>query len=296
MTLSNADFESNSDNDSFEIDVLVIGAGLFGSIIGEALQTIGRSVSYIDAMRLDAGSRAAACLMKPAWLSRMGKENYSFALDHLDELFGIVDVDFYTRPLNKLVRVHWIPPHRILKYGSAIQGTVTNICTKVGENSWVEALINRKHYTIRPELIVLAGGVWTKKLVSLPELVGSSGVAFSWTGSSPLNTISVWAPYKQLVTLNDWYPGKMWVGDGNAIKTANWTSERQEQSLKRCSEAVNRNAKEATVYYGIRPLIKGQQTCFINKINNNVWVATGGAKNGTAAAGWAAGQIMKAEQ
>lgn len=296
MTLSGVDFDHLETNDDIKIDVLVVGAGLFGSIIGEALQTLGRSVSYIDANRLDAGSRAAACLMKPSWLSGMGKENYNVALNCLDSLFGIVDIDFYTRPLNKLVKVHWIPPQRILKYDKAIQGVVTNLNFKFGENTWVEAKIKQKFYALRPELIIITAGYWTKKLVHLPQLTGSSGVAFSWPGSAPSNTISVWAPYKQLVTLNNWYPGRMWVGDGTAIKSSNWTTERQEQSLKRCSEAVNRSAKEVAMFYGIRPYIKGLKTCFLEKIMSNVWVATGGAKNGTAAAGWAADQIMKAEQ
>ena len=284
-----------NEQEHIHIDVLVIGAGLFGSIIGEALQMQGRVVSYIDAMHPRAGSRPAACLMRPSWLAGMGKENYKKALTKLDELYGIQDVEFYTDPLNKRVSVHWIPPHRILKYDQAIKGVITNIVIGEDETCSVRARIDEKDYEIHPKLLIVAAGYWTKKLFVIPELKGLAGAAFAWCGLTLKNQINVWAPYKQIVTLNNWAKGYVWVGDGSAILSKNWGKDRLKASLKRCAEYVQRSPGEARIFEGIRPSIKGVKTCFLEKTYANTWVATGGAKNGTAAAGWAAAQIVDAE-
>lgn len=294
MTLSETISQAEP-NDELHLDVLVIGAGLFGSIIGEALQHQGRNVSYIDAMHPHAGSRPAACLMKPGWLAGMGKENYNASLNLLDDLFGIVDLEFVTKPLNKRVTVHWIPPHRILKYNEATKGTVKRIMLE-DSAAYVLASINNQEYRINARLIIAACGYWSSKLFTMPNLAGQAGVAFSWHGLTPANTIKVWAPYKQVVTLNNWKKGEVWVGDGSAILPQNWTAERQESSLRRCADHINRSALEATTYYGIRPYIKGwKDPCYCEKPYSNLWVVTGGAKNGTASAGWAASTIIGLE-
>jgi glycine/D-amino acid oxidase-like deaminating enzyme len=293
MTLNEDTLRNARERDTLNVDVLIIGAGLFGSIIGDALERSGREVTYIDALRPEAGSRPAACLMRPSWLSSMGKERYEPALKLLDSLYGIEDITFRTKPLNKAVTVHWIPPERIMRWGQAIKGTVTEIFEREHEVV-VKAHIEKNFYYIKPRLLIVAAGIWTKRLYHLPELSGLAGAAFTWQGSTYENIINVWAPYKQLVVLNSWQDDTLWVGDGSAIKSQNWTSERQQESLERCARIVNRAKDEANVIYGIRPYLKGKPF-FLEKVYNNMWVATAGAKNGTVAAGWAASEILKAE-
>lgn len=298
MALSNEgleEFFSQHQKERIELDVLIVGAGLFGSVIGEALQQAGRGVNYIDAMHPLAGSRPAACLMKPSWLAGMGKENYSLALKTLDELFGVIETEFYTDPLGRKVTVPWVPPHRILKYDSAIKGTVKRINVLEDETCSVIASIEGNEHEIYPKLLIVAAGYWTNKLFSIPELKGLAGAAFAWKGSTPRNQINVWAPYKQVVTLNNWRKGYLWVGDGSAILKKNWTDARVSASLQRCAEYVKRSAREATVIQGVRPSAKNNDVCFLERAYPNTWIATGGAKNGTAAAGWAAAQIRDAE-
>ena len=297
-TLREATLESPKQHEVIDTDVLIVGAGIFGSVIGEALQVIGRDVSYIDAMVSNAGSRPAACLMKSSWLSGMGKDAYQPALNKLDELFGIQDVEFTLRPTGLKAMAHWIPPHRIFRWDQVIKGTVRSLSYADGVDSTeviVEAEIATKTHRIRPQLLVLATGYWTKKLVPVEGLTGQGGAAFTWTGAKTFaNEIRAWAPYKQIVTLNGWDHDTLWVGDGSAILPKNWTAERQHESLQRCAAFANQSPERARTMYGIRPYVKGAKPCYLKQVWRNVWVATGGAKNGTAAAGWCADQITRA--
>lgn len=297
-TLREATLESPPEGEVIDVDVLIVGAGIFGSVIGEALQVAGRTVNYIDAFRPDAGSTPAACLMKSSWLSGMGKDAYQPALSKLDDLFGIVDTEFTIRPTGLKAKVHWIPPHRIFRWEKVIKGVVRSISYADGLESTeviVEAAIEEKARRIRPQLLVLATGYWTKKLYPGVEITGQGGAAFAWEGAKTFeNSIRVWAPYKQIVTLNGWQRDTLWVGDGSAILPKNWTPERQYQSLQRCAQFANQSPDRARVLYGIRPYVKDAKPCFLKEIWRNVWVATGGAKNGTAAAGWCAWKIAEA--
>lgn len=297
-TLREATQEALPANEVLDIDVLIVGAGIFGSVIGEALQVLGRTVNYIDAFAPHCGSTPAACLMKPSWLSGMGKDIYTPALAKLDELFGIMDVNFTIRPSGLTTMVHWVPPHRIFRWDSVIRGTVREIRYIDGAQAvetLVEATINNQRHLIRPQLLVLATGYWTSKLIKVEGLIGQAGVAFAWEGAKTYeNAIRVWAPYKQIVALNGWHPDTLWVGDGSAILPKNWTVERQHDSRERCARFVNQDIARAKPLYGVRPLVKGANPCFLQEVWRNVWVATGGAKNGTAAAGWCADQLVRA--
>jgi hypothetical protein len=91
---------------------LVVGAGLFGSIIAAALRARGASVIVVDDARLEAGSRPAACLMKPGWFSSLGKSVYTPALSMLEELYGVKTIKFKMGIAQ--VPVKWCDPASIL--------------------------------------------------------------------------------------------------------------------------------------------------------------------------------------
>lgn len=287
--------------DMADVDVLVVGAGLFGCIIGKTLERAGRDVTYIDARRPNAGSIPAACLIRPSWLSKMDSNEHGIALRQLDDLYGLQDLDFYIGP--KRVTVHWVPPKTILGNPNVITGIVTNI---IGEGApppklryIADVTVKGSPYKVRAKTVIVAAGFWTTKLAHIEEgtLTGLAGSAFIWRNNRAAhNYISVWAPYKQLVSLNDWEPGTLWVGDGSAIIPKNWTEERQQQSLRRCAKFVDKLDFQAEQLYGIRPYIKGlYEPCYLREYDPGFWVATGGAKNGTAAAAWAASVILEAE-
>lgn len=279
-----------------DTDVVVVGAGLFGSIIAQRLRTRGRSVVVVDSQEQSAGSYPAACLMKPGWYSGLGKEVHEPALALLDELYGVQDIQFKIGPAH--TTVHWVPPSQIL-LDPDNTARVTRIIRRGDE--W-DVIVQAASLSaiIRARTVVVAAGMWTPNLVPVEGgLKGQAGVAFLWpsdvmAGIEPF--IQVWAPYKQLVAFDR--GDGTWVGDGSAIIPANWTTARENQSYDRCSRAVGRlglGDRERGVVrtlYGVRPYTKFKP-CYLREHEPGLWVATGGAKNGTIAAAWCAHEIER---
>jgi hypothetical protein len=91
------------------------------------------------------------------------------------------------------------------------------------------------------------------------------------------------------------------VGDGTALKVGNLTEERLAQSTKRARD-VTGGLGMTEMNIGIRPCMPkaalGKAPCHLAFHHDEITtgsliVATGGAKNGTIAAGWAAYQIAR---
>lgn len=287
-------------------DAIVVGAGLFGQIITKALRAQGRDVLLLDGKRRLAGSGPAACLMKPSWFSSLGKRVYDPSLRLLDDIYGIQELEFDLRPkvlkqarIARIARclVSWVDPSEIL-------GPVAHYAQveSVGPG-WVQTPAAR----LEAKLVIVAAGIWTERLLPQYPQVGQRGIAFLWTGlclARPF--IQPWAPYRQLVAFNR--GDGIWVGDGISIKMENWTDERERQSLERCREALDiatmRKGHKPKgeglfhravpiVLHGIRPYAKGHSPCLIEEVSPGLWVASGGAKNGTLAAGYCAHVIRE---
>lgn len=277
-------------------DAVVIGAGIFGSLITRALRASGRNVLTVDAKYKNAGSAPAACLMRPGWFSSLGKDVYEPALKKLDELVGVRDLQFKTPVGN--TTVHWCDPKQVLlDQNEVLVGAVTQIIGTAGQ--WL--LYRSGGEQIRIPLLVVATGIWTKTLVPEVEVTSQAGVA--WL--RPANIIEqpfirVWAPYKQIVAFNR--GDGLWAGDGLALRT--WSDAYENASRERCDNALLRRsvlgpsinspkAPEVVKLFGYRPYVKDAKPCLLKEVRKGLWVATGGAKNGTLAAGWCADQIVR---
>lgn len=267
-------------------DAIVVGAGLFGQITAQALREQGRNVLVIDDRRPEAGSLASACLMKPSWFSSMGKHVTTPSLDLLDELYGLKTLSFKTRPKLLDVSVHWCDPAKILA-GPFQRGRVKRVFSGGVELEDGEEL----HATT----IVVAAGIWTERLVPQVKQRGQKGAAFV-IPSLKIKDPFIWpyAPYRQLVAFNR--GDGAWIGDGTAILEKNWTDDHLARSWSRMEKAVQAPvpASKARVLVGIRPYAKGAKPCVLANYGTSgrpIYAATGGAKNGTIAAGWCAHTI-----
>jgi glycine/D-amino acid oxidase-like deaminating enzyme len=270
------------------LDVVVVGAGLFGQIIARALEKQGRVVAIIDAKYELAGSKPAACLMKPSWFSGLGKEIYEPSLALLDDLYGVHDLEFDLRATKDLGRVkmgtvHWVDPARVL-YPKANYAVVTKV--EPGR-VWSEGKC------LEARLVVVAAGIWTQALLPQYKQIAQRGTAFLFDRLKMLERpfIQPYAPYKQLVAFNR--GDGVWVGDGTAIKRDNWTDAHTERSRRRCAEAIDAPEHMCTELSGIRPYAKGHKPCLLEEVFPGLWVASGGAKNGTLSAGWCAHVIKE---
>ena len=299
-----------------QYDAIVVGAGLFGQIIADALSYLqNRKVLIIDRRERLAGSGPAACLMKPSWFSSMGRDVYEPSLKLLNELYGVHDISFTAgKVLN--ATVHWVRPDSVLQTDNAHYANVSGI-TRERVASW-HTSGPEHHVNVHPPgnefaymthtapLVIVAAGVWTEQLLPEYRQTAQQGVAFLWRGvhiEQPF--ITPWAPYRQLVSFNR--GDGIWSSDGTAIKHENWAEERERASLDRCRQALNRHttrdghpvtaagpfAQEPEMLTGLRPYAKGHRPCLLEEVSPGLWVASGGAKNGTLAAGWCAHEIAR---
>lgn len=275
-------------------DAVVIGAGIFGSIITRALRAKFMSVLTLDCKYANAGSAPAACLFKPSWASSMSKEAYEASVAQLDDLVGVQELTFKVPVISDLkgnITVQWCDPKKVLLPSERITfGLVKNILP--GKRlSWETQYTNdRGLFTVESKLVIIAAGIWTRVLRPEVDVVGQAGIAWLWPKAKidePF--IKVWAPYKQLVAFNR--GDGLWVGDGTSVK--NWQDKYRTASLARCRASV-KTKSEPQVLFGYRPYVKELGTpCYFKQPQQGFWIATGGAKNGTLAAGWCADQISR---
>jgi glycine/D-amino acid oxidase-like deaminating enzyme len=273
-------------------DVIIVGGGLFGSIAGAALRDAGMDVLIIDDGRPRSGSRAAGCLMKPSWLQKMGKDNVERSFRLLDRLYGLRTVSLKAGPVS--VNAEWINPDVVMdrdaKWPDWIGRKVIKVSTYPGGNR-VRFLnpdnpldhANAKH-------VIVACGAWTRQLITGVPVVGKVGLSLRLFKEVEDNRISVWAPYKQLVRFS--CDGFHWAGDGTAILEKNWDGLREEQSTKRISDFAGQGGGEVRI--GVRPFAQTSDPAALEEVAPGLWSLTGGGKNGTAAAGWAAAKLLEA--
>lgn len=275
-------------------EVIVVGAGIFGTTIARKLAKDGHDVLVLDSEKIYAGSTPAACLMKPSWLTKLSKTQQAESFATLDELYGLHELNarVMVSGFVKQQPVFWVAPRAILKPGRYEKGDVLSI----GQQDFYP-LVRLADRVIHCKTLILAAGVWTANLIDVPKLRGQAGVAFTWTTDSMeegFPRVKPWAPYRQLVAM-EIEPGKTWCGDGTAVNEESMTVMREAKCLERCSDFTKKNPEAATRLRGIRPYIKGLTApCYLKKEElPGVWTVTGGAKNGTASAGWAAYNIAK---
>lgn len=275
-------------------DVLVIGGGLFGSIIARSFQKRGKRAIILDKMEPSWGSGPAACLIKPTWVSGLGKEVVDPAMAQLRSLYEVQTIDFQVGPVKQ--PVWWVNPAEILRRGETVRDEVLAI--DLEHEGYTRVVGVRDSY--EAQQVILAAGVWTDRL--LPEgcnpskVEGRAGVAFLIPErkiEQPF--ISPWAPFKQIVAFNR--GDGLWISDGTALKGDRISDERVEQCWARCLNALPEEfqAEDYVVetLHGIRPYTSKAKPCYLEYETPHFQVVTGGAKNGTLAAGWAAHKLTE---
>lgn len=267
--------------------VVIVGAGLFGSIIAAHLRKEGHEVTVVADQRAGMGSVPAACLMKPSWASSMGKE-YDRAIELLDGLYGVRELQFDTPPFRAIVTAHWVDPRQVLK-----EPDIKAVADINGYAPGLEPLD-------WGDQVIFATGQWAD--LHDPQLQGRLSGKGGWSFLVEGNLlgrglIQPWAPYRQLVAFQI-APDVVWVGDGAALKKESMTPERMEASRRRCEAALDTRLRpgdhRVVAQAGFRPYVKDlKEPAYIREVKPGMRVVTGGAKNGTLGAAWAARQIAE---
>jgi glycine/D-amino acid oxidase-like deaminating enzyme len=277
-----------------DVEAVVIGAGIFGSLIARALIKAGCQPLVIDAKREGAGSPPAACLMRPSWFSGVGKGVYEPALRKLDELVGLREISFKTALGH--ATVHWCDPKQVLLTPEQVTlGTVQRVVSVPGTDRWRVDWKYGEDFAVTTKRVIVAAGIWTPTLLPGIEVTPQTGVAWLWPDSSIDDPfIWVWAPYKQIVAFNR--GDGLWIGDGTSVR--HWHAGYSVKSMERTgnslvSHSVSYGNRKPIPLIGHRPYVKEAKPCLFKELKKGLWVATGGAKNGTLAAGWCADQIVR---
>lgn len=270
------------------VNVLIAGGGLFGRIIALHLNDLGHNVTVIGIEKPETGLSAAGCLMKPSWTSKIPRRDE--CLKMLGNLIGVREVPFkIINPVNVFVEDCWaLDKTALLTHPEFKPG---------GGVTWIEQEIIGIHYdrgvvltkvrstTTREwevlehsaDVVIECMGAWS------PHAKARYGVSFEHRGEFS-GRIKPWRPFTQLVGFNispDW----VWAGDGTALSMMG--SFDIQKSQKRVENFTG--AKAERVIVGRRPYSIGKTNDPCHMFEDGmVKVVTGGAKNGTIAAAWAA--------
>lgn len=280
-------------------DTIVVGSGIFGSVIAAHLRAGGQRVLVIGDDRPDSGSKPAGCIIKPSWVSSLSREEYTAGIELLNDLYGVRTIFFSLRPKVGHTEAQHVNPQAILRGCTAhpdfADATVVSLnsseglCTLKYRMRAVDAL-----GTVEARNIVVAAGIWTGELCPWVQTKAQYGWSFR---GPPVREpiISLWAPYRQVVAFN-MDDGRSWSGDGSSLKLESATHERQQKALHRCVVAMQHDPLVRGTYEvarGARPYADTQGKPCVVARRGSVWAVTGGAKNGTIAAAWAARELER---
>lgn len=263
----------------------VIGGGLFGRTVAATMATHGWHVTVYDDARPEGASKCAGCLFKPSWLA--GIDGWKSGVALLDRLYGVSQVDFKVFHLNR------VQPFSVLQ--DTRYEVHTETVYKI--NYKTRDIYTTGGKTIRPpDAIYLATGIWTDLIPSnkRPDLVGRKG-ATMYFDQNATPVFRVWAPYKQSIAVPIDYDGHTitWFGDGTAIKPENWSYRHTERLNDHAREAGLNMRKFIETRAGVRPMFKDKMG-YWRGLGNNIYVGTGGGKNGIVLASVFARQTAEA--
>jgi glycine/D-amino acid oxidase-like deaminating enzyme len=261
--------------------LLIVGAGLFGSLAAAYARRHGREVVVFDPGLPGAASPAAAGLFCEAWLGRKHVAVYADAVSVLESLYPIRDIDF-ERSNGGRQTIRFVSPAAILE-PAPIRETVT----AVGDG-WLTTESGRHEGHV-----YVAAGIWARRFAPDLDIVGKAGAAFRFAGEraaclderrglSPPETrsdctfpvgINPTARQSALAFVRE--PGATYFNDGTA--EIDYTAEHERRSLDRAQTLGLTGPIERL--WGIRPYTPGGPV--FRRLGERLWLATGGRKLGT---------------
>ncbi len=269
--------------------ILIVGAGIFGQVIAAKLRQDGHEVQLFDSNKPESGSKPSGGHLKPSWLAFLDKKVMDNAFRTLDDLYKLETIKCQYGPLS--VDLMRVDIDRVLEAGGVLPSNVTAVGD--GYLEYDDLTCAGGHFRAEGTVIV-AAGVWSSQLLPqfAHELSAKKGMSFTFKGVSaknpPTNTISQWAPYKQVVRTQHG-PGQVWIGDGSAIIPTNWDEAREAQIKDRVMTHVDFKYKSMNVQRGLRPYMQHG----LRLVAPHLWLATGGGKSGMALAGVYANRLSE---
>ncbi len=241
--------------------LLVVGAGLYGSMAATYARSRGVEAVVFDPGRPGAASPAAAGLFAERWAGRKLAEHHARALPLLERAYGVSTVTL-THDDGRPEPLLFVPPAAVLE-----AEPVRQLVTAVGDG-WLEA--GGRRYQ---GCVYVAAGVWSDSLVPGSGVYGREGAAFLFAGERPGRVRQADPRHQAIAFSRD--PGLTYFSDGTAER--DYAPEHDRLTLGRAAELgltapVRRLA-------GRRPYAPGGPVFF--RPGRRTWVATGARKMGT---------------
>ncbi len=275
-------------------NVIVVGNGLFGSIAATLCREFGHTVTVVSDEQPRAGSLASGCVLAPSWLNSMERPQIDSAIDVLKELYTVLPMEFKTN-LGKTFKASRVDPKTILVKPDIVGRVQSAIGGRVLMEDGTKLPVGK---------VLVAAGAWCNGIVSgLPPVRGLWGASMLVKGHQLEDPrIHVYAPYRQAVAFN-MDKKTVWMGDGTALVQSTWQAQEENRLFQTAWRAHDLfglpapNTPEGTKAFrsqvGVRPYIEGHKAGYFANVEPNVWVSTGGAKNGTVLAAWQAFRFVK---
>ena len=263
--------------------LLIVGAGLFGSLAAAYARRQGREVVVFDPGLPGAASPAAAGLFCEAWVGRKHVAVYAAAAAVLESLYPVRDIDF-ERSDGGRQTIRFVSPAAILE-PAPIRETVT----AVGDG-WLTTESGRYE-----GIVYVAAGIWSRRFAPDLDVVGKAGAAFRFAGECPARLcvderrglsppetrsdstfpvgIKPTARQSALAFVRE--AGATYFNDGTA--EIDYAAEHERRSLERAQTLGLTVPIERL--WGIRPYTPGGPV--FRRLGDRLWLATGGRKLGT---------------
>jgi len=285
-------------------DVIIIGAGLFGSMTAKYLKKKGMSVSIIDDVHPMAASKCSMGVWKSGWINKVIQEEAEQGMPLLDEVCGgIQELEFMNMDKWEVETFEHVDCSLIINE-KFIKGKVFGI-TDNGVN--FTDLYGEKRTMWANKAVVVCAGSWTGHILkesgykdNLPAVDRYWGANFVVDMSVDVSRVQTWAPYKQnvLLKLSD---SQFIFGDGATVKNPKDDDDRVDKVSRRLEQHLNEIAgitvpkqKIVEIRQGYRPYLnKNGSGRFVNRHDDRLLSATGGAKNSTILCGHIALELYK---
>jgi hypothetical protein len=284
-------------------EVVVIGAGIIGATIATAFRNKGLSVLIIDNDDPESGTKPCGGLIKPSPLMGLANEQINASLDMLDSTFGLKKETMIIKPSGNLIKASVRGVNMDLIFSTVKSyGHVWKIETSPNKVYYIPK--DTQHtVVVDTKIIVIAAGMGCQVL--LPQLfrkdglVAKRGFSFHFKGQVQEQFVKFWAPYKQITIHNTTYAGEkiIWAGDGSALTLPSWYDGRIDEAFTRVVNELPRKFKLLRTVRGLRSFHRNKKykPCYLNKIDEGCWIATGSGKFGLISAGYSAVEILKDE-
>jgi glycine/D-amino acid oxidase-like deaminating enzyme len=242
--------------------LLVVGAGLFGSLAAAYARSKGIATLVFDPGLPGAASPAAAGLFKEEWAGRKLHEHYSAAVTVLDRLYGIRQVPL-TRDDGSKEVISFVPPSDILEL-APIRLAVTGV-----GDGWLEAAGRRYD-----GWVYIAAGIWSEQFLPGLGVYGKAGAAFVFPGEHEGRIRTITRSRQAICFVRT--PGTTHFSDGTAERE--YTAAHDQETMDRAA-ALGLTDPPRERLWGFRPYTPGGPV--FRQMGPRTWMGTGGRKMGT---------------